>query len=121
MAFGVYDPIVKNRTTALLSTGHFSISCEQGASVKIAIDEGSHPGPGSTSANPQRNLVSGSWQLPYNLYQDAGHQMLWGGFPGMTYVGTGEPETLTVFGLIPAGQNVSVGAYTDVLTITVTY
>ena len=62
--------------------------------------------------------------LDYGLYTDVGRATNWGNTVGddaVTGTGSGAAQTLTVYGQIPAGQLIEIGAYTDTITATVTY
>ena len=71
----------------------------------------------------------GAGHLSYNLYTTAGHSAVWGDGSGSTttvsdsYTLALIPQTrhYTVFGQIPASQNVSAGGYLDVVVVTVVY
>jgi spore coat protein U domain-containing protein, fimbrial subunit CupE1/2/3/6 len=74
-----------------------------------------------------RHLAKGNENLAYNLYRDAAHTVVWGDFTG----GTGgliDPDplkrddvTVTVYGRIPPLQDVSVGPYSDTVTVVVNF
>jgi spore coat protein U-like protein len=73
-------------------------------------------------------MVSGADQLFYNLYLDAARTIIWGDGTGGTqsfFIGNpqGNNQDLSVpmFGRIPASQNVKVGAYTDTVTVTLSF
>ena len=72
-----------------------------------------------------RQMVNGANRLDYGLYQDAAHTTNWGNTPGTDtpapIIAGLLPASLTVYGLVPAGQIVPLGAYTDTITVTVTY
>jgi spore coat protein U-like protein len=69
---------------------------------------------------------SGSDRLAYNFYVDAGGAAVWGDGTGGTAtrsdrVFKNKPWTVTIYGRIPAGQDVSAGSYSDTLTITINF
>ncbi len=94
---------------------------------------------------PRQMLSGGGQMLAYNLYLDVNHTMIFGngssGTSDVTYCFTGvniascsgatytgspagansQSQSFPVYGLLPASQNVSAGAYTDTLTATVTF
>jgi len=87
----------------------------------VKLDAGQNSG---GSFNPRKMLLSGGGAtLNYYLYLDAACTQIWGDGTGSTYTATGEQNRITqhhtVYGEIPAGQNVSVGTYGDTITITV--
>jgi spore coat protein U-like protein len=72
-------------------------------------------------------LLTGSDFLDYNLFRDNGRTSIWGDGTGgsssqfILFLIANTPRILTVYGRIPPGQDVSVGQYSDVLTVTVTF
>lgn len=113
VAFGSYDVFTKTKTK---STGKVKVKCTASASYTISLSAGS-----GTFAS--RVMTSGRYQLDYNLYTDSAHTIVWGdGTAGTSTVSaTGTGATYTVYGLVPALQNVAVGDYSDTITVTVTY
>jgi spore coat protein U-like protein len=67
----------------------------------------------------------GPSQLDYQLYSDPTRTVVWGNIVGTdTVSGTaiGLPQTVDVYGRIPAGQNrIRDGGYVDTITATVTF
>jgi spore coat protein U-like protein len=65
-------------------------------------------------------------RLNYNLFVNAGRSTVWGdGAPGtstvfLKNVKKNHPAVATIYGRVPPGQNVSVGSYSDSLTVTIT-
>ncbi|MFZ3207867.1 MAG: spore coat U domain-containing protein [Geobacteraceae bacterium] len=105
------------------STGTITVDCknpeQKPLSVIISIDKGSSEG-----FNPRQMTSTMGDRLNYYLYTNPARTTIWGdGTGGSATVN----DTLTksailnvvIYGRIPAGQNVSVGTYTDVLTATV--
>ena len=72
-------------------------------------------------------MLNGSEPLNYNLYRDAARTAIWGDGTGGTQVYSdprtprNQNVTLTVYGRIPAGQDVSVGTYTNTVTATINF
>lgn len=117
--FGNYLP---SSTIPLSSTGTITLNCNRSGSYSIALSMGQ-----GGSYNP-RSMSGGSpvTQLNYNLYTNAQHTIIWGDGSGGTSVATGSysknvPVSITVYGLLPAQQNVPTGLYTDSITATITY
>jgi spore coat protein U-like protein len=62
--------------------------------------------------------------LSYSLYSDAARTVNWGdGYDTgiATGTGTGDVQTIPIFGRVGAGQPWRQGAYGDTVTVTVTY
>ena len=125
MAFGAYDDAsaiatdsttsVVVRCTRLLGTNN--------ANVVLQL------GPSSTSGTiATRQMASGANRMNYNLYRDAGRTQVWGQTTGTDTVtintgnignGGSVNVTFTIYGRIPALQNVSAGTYNDSVQMTV--
>ncbi len=119
LAFGNYNPLSATDTTG---SSTVTVTCTLAAPWSVDLDAGSNPS--GTSPNLQRRMALLTSFLGYNLCQDAACAQKWGTTTGGTAVtgtGTGLPQAQTVFGRIPAGQNVSAGAVADSVTATVTF
>ena len=126
VAFGTYVP-----SAASNSTGTVTVSCSATLGLlfnwTIALNAGVNSG-GSFS---NRRMASGNSYLSYQLYTDSGHTTVWGdGTSGtatvsgnclISFLGIPCSGSATVYGQIPALQNPSPGAYTDTITVTITY
>jgi spore coat protein U-like protein len=124
LSFGSYDPISANASSPLTTTGGVSVTCTTGASPVITLDQGATPATGSANGAPLRQMVdSASDVLAYNLYVASDHMTVWGNTSGTGQAGTadGSAHSLTVYGSIPAGQNVPVGTYGDTVVATVSF
>jgi spore coat protein U-like protein len=124
LAFGSYDPISANASSALDNTGSVSVTCTSAASANVTLGQGSNADSGSTDAAPLRRMADGSSHyLSYSLYSDSDRSTAWGNTAGtgVDHTGTGESASLTVYGRISAGQNVPAGSYSDTVVATVTF
>ena len=111
--FGDYDVFTP---LTLDATGIIDVTCD--AAYTIKLNAGQHSG---GDFWPRKMQLSGGWPtLGYNLYRDAARQEVWGdGADETTFIRTGtEAAQFTVFGRLPAGQNVRVGFYVDMVTVT---
>ena len=96
----------------------------QNINVTIGIGPGAN---GGSTASRKMKMLSGDL-LDYNLFRDASKTSVWGQVPGVdaftqTLVIPNKSSTqlsVTIFGRIPAGQDVQKGAYTDNVVLTVT-
>lgn len=108
VAFGTYDPLVANDTTPLDQTGTFTIRCVKGVTADVGLDDG---------VNGARQMSDGGTELlGYELYQDGGRTTAWTASGAGRYSYTAanrSATTLTIYGRIPAGQDVAAGSYTD--------
>jgi spore coat protein U-like protein len=118
--FGSYNVFA---TAPLDSTGRITLNCNGGAkNVWVGITSGGAPSVGT------RRMVKGGEQFLYNLYRDAARTALWSdgtGGGGSVHIEPDPPNhkdmPITVFGRIPASQDVSAGTYADTVTVIVNY
>ncbi|BCM25873.1 Csu type fimbrial protein [Methyloradius palustris] len=118
LVFGNYDP---NSATPLAATSTTTTVCTGASSYTLSMNAGA--GTGATFAS--RKMTFGASTLNYSVYTTVAHTTVWGdGTAGTGQVtGTGLLGSVnnTVYGLIPAGQSPNAGAYTDSITVTLTY
>lgn len=116
--FGSYDPTA---ATNLDGTTTLSVLCTIGTSYTVGLNAGTASGATVTT----RKMTNGANTLSYALYQDTGRTTNWGNTPATdTPAATTAPigaTSFTVYGRVPSGQNVPIGAYTDTITVTVNY
>src|SRR5882724_2070163 len=111
--FGTYNVF---NTTPTDSTGSMTYTCVSLLST-ITIDLSK----GGGSGYIPRRMHKGSDHMDYNLYLDASFVTVWGdGTGGSSGYGPvtlppASPVTVTIYGRIPARQNVKVGSYTDTI------
>jgi spore coat protein U-like protein len=121
--FSAYDPIVANQSSALDQTGTVTLTCTQGAVATIAL------GPGENSANAvgttRAMKKSGAANyLSYELYGDSARTTVWGtGVNAQTEPAAPSDAAVnyTVYGRVPAAQDVPAGSYSDTVAITVNF
>jgi spore coat protein U-like protein len=118
MAFGDFDG-----TADVLATSVISVECTNGHAYQVELDAGSTAG--STIAN--RTMTNGTSTLNYTLYRDAARTLNWGDTAGDDVDGIGAGVTTavnhTVYGELPAlsNENVTTGAYSSTITVTVNF
>jgi spore coat protein U-like protein len=88
--------------------------------ITVDLDKG-----GSSTFTPRR-MIKGTEPLTYNLYLNAARTTIWGDGTGGTsrYSDPNPPNKdtiVTIYGRVPAGQDVTAGAYTDTVTATITW
>jgi spore coat protein U-like protein len=126
VVFGGYDVF---SPTSLDTSATILLTCSraggpQNTSVTIAIGPGAYGGGGAS----RKMKTHGGDLLGYNLFRDAGRTAVWGqvaGFDAVTQTLAVPNKSsaqlgVTIFGRIPAGQNVSKGSYADSVVVTVT-
>ncbi len=125
VAFGNYAPL---SGSAVTTSGTVSVTCSAliaGLDVSYVVTLNT----GNAGSYTPRAMSFSSNQLQYNLFTDALHTIIWGdGSSGTSSVSDSyilnllsTTRNYTVYGQIPASQNVAVGAYTDSIIATVTF
>lgn len=117
MSFGTYSP---SSTTALTTTAALAVTCTNTTPYSVGLSAGS-----SNSTTQRTMLAAGGSTLNYNLYTSNSYGTVWGNTSANWVTpsggGTGVAQSLTVYGSIPGGQNVTPGSYTDTITATINY
>jgi spore coat protein U-like protein len=116
--FGVYDVFATQANDS--GVGSITIDCKGSGNdnLEVALSTG------QSHSYTTRVMRSGSNRLNYNLYTGADRSAIWGDGHGGSQLMTvrkNKATTLTVFGQIPAGQDATVGTYTDTIVATVTF
>jgi spore coat protein U-like protein len=119
IVFGTYNVFTASPQD---STGTVVYNCNGGAkNIWIEISRGI-----STTFNPRR-MAKGTERLNYNLYLDPARTAIWGNSTGGTSVHTNanppnnHDVTATIYGRIPPGQDISAGAYADVVSVEINF
>ena len=113
--FGAYTGPELDITTTL------SALCSPGTPYSIGLNAGTSTGATVTS---RKMTGPGSELLAYGLFQDSGHTINWGDTVGTdTKSGTGDGaiQSFTVYGKLPQAQFIGPGAYSDTITVTLTF
>ena len=119
VAFGSYDPVVTHATSPLDGTGSVVVTCTKGAGTRINL------GVGANASGSTRRMAGGGDFLTYELYQNTGRTTVWGSGASAGQTIAAAPSraarTFTVFGRIPAGQDVSAASYNDTVVATINF
>lgn len=113
--FGTYDVFSSLDDN---SSATIIVNCVKKKTYSISLSSGS-------GTFGSRTLTSTVGTLSYNLFLDPTHLTIWGdgssGTSTFSGTGTGANISTPVYGRIPARQNVAVGSYSDLITVTVTF
>jgi spore coat protein U-like protein len=125
IAFGTYDPSDANFTTPLDKAGSVDVRCVKGMSPTVTLDQGQNgTGTCAAPARAMKEATSGEL-LNYQIYSDSGHATVWGcaaaNNVAFTAASSTTATTLTTYGRVPAGQNVGLGSFKDVVTVQVAF
>jgi spore coat protein U-like protein len=115
--FGAYSVLDQNPNTN--GVGSITVHCQNGnGSSEVTLSTG------QSNSYGTRVMKNGANTLNYNLYTSATRNVVWGDHTGAsgTVFADGNHETiLSIYGKIPAGQDVAVGVYTDNIVVTVNF
>lgn len=118
LAFGTVNQ-VSGAVTDTQTT--ITVSCTPGIAYNVGLDTGAH----ATAGVRQMQALLGTALIPYSVFSDSARATSWGNSVGVDTVArtaSALPTSLTVYGRIPAGSGlVASGAYTDLVTVTVTF
>ena len=129
IAFGNYDPVVVNATTALQSSGAVTVACTKGSAPTIGMGLGANA---LVSVRRMKELTSANF-LDYEIYQPAtnapgdacAYTTVWGTSGAALFTPTSPTNkaarTYNVCGQIPSGQDVSAGDFSDSVVATVNF
>lgn len=120
LIFGEYDPLGAHQANWLDSSTEVRLLCSRDSRATLSLDGGLH----AQGPDARRMLNAGEY-LGYQIFQDASRTQPWGeGSDARTisqFSGSFEPESITLYGRIPAGQQVLSGSYSDVVTAKVDF
>jgi spore coat protein U-like protein len=116
LSFGTQGVLIAN----VDQTSTIVVQCTDTTTYDIGLDKGT--GTGASVAT--RKLTNGSTTINYSLYTNVGRSTVWGNTVSTDTVsatGNGAAQSYTVYGRIPAQTTPAPNAYSDTITITVTY
>jgi len=116
LAFGTVGVLSAN----VDQTSTISVQCTDTTGYNIGLDAGTATGATVTT----RKLTNGAATINYSLYSDPGRTTNWGNTVSTDTVpatGNGAAQIYTVYGRIPVQTTPAPNAYSDTITITVTY
>ena len=124
LGFGGYDVfsnIPKDATATVTVTRN---ATPQNPNAPIPVIISLSPGNSGNFAQRHMQRVGGPERLAYNLYTTPSFSTAWGDGSAGSQTQTNlvtrtNPWNATIYARIPAGQNVPVGSYSDVITVTI--
>ena len=127
-AFGNYNPLTPSPATA---NGSVVVTCTLSRAGPTTVTAVISLSTGSSASFAARTLLAGASTLSYNLYQSATFAQVWGDGTGGSFTETAiltlhppnwtQQATSVIYGVIPAGQDVAAGSYSDTIAVTVNY
>ena len=128
IAFGIYNPL---NAVANASTGTLRVVCNGSGTGSANVTVNVSLSAGLSGSYATRKMFSGINILNYNIFWSTAYNQVMGDGSGGSFAGSAGPfpvpaggsnvATGTMYGLIPASQDVAPGSYSDVITVTVTY
>jgi spore coat protein U-like protein len=127
IAFGIYNPL---NAVADASTGTLRVTCTGSGTGSATVTLNLTLSTGLSGKYSTREMFSGANALNYNIYWSPAYAQIMGDGTGGSFAGTASfvvPAggsnfaTGTMYGLLPASQDVVPGGYADMITVTVTY
>jgi len=120
--FGAYDP---TNATAVTGQADVSVLCTKNTVAAVTFLQGANAAGGSTCGAPARQMANGTERLGYGLYSDTGRTAALGCTTGndvdFTSTSSQTAKVITVYGQIPALQDVGFGNYQDTVSVAVTF
>jgi spore coat protein U-like protein len=107
-------------TSAVNATSTIQVQCTNTTPYNIGLNAGTATGATVTT----RKMTNAGNTISYSLYSNAGMTTNWGNTVGTDTVaatGNGAAQSYTVYGQVPAQTTPAPAAYTDTITVTVTY
>ena len=122
LSFGFYDGLSGAPAT---TSGNAVVTCNDSPPPTVTMEIGPSAVSGGFFPRQMRH-DTGSDRLAYNFYVDPGGAAVFGDGTGGTQIRSdrvfrNKPWTVTIYGRIPAGQDVSAGSYSDTLTLTINF
>lgn len=124
ISFGAYAPSGANASTRLDGTGTLRATCTLGTTARIGLSPGDNQdaGGGTYFYNPRRMTAGTGKYLRYSLFINPGQSTPWDTGTNMrNYTGTGLAEDITIYAVVPPGQNVAGGDYADTIVASIVF
>lgn len=130
LAFGNYDVFSQANDT---SQGTVTVSCTRRGRrpPPLTVNFTVSLSPGNAGSYSPRAMAGPAGMLGYNIYADPNYATIWGDgspgtqtVPGAVAFGRGQTSaatSLTIYGSVPARQNVTAAAYSDSIVATLNY
>jgi spore coat protein U-like protein len=128
ITFGAYDPLVTNASTPLDNvTNKVNVFCTKGTAVtSVSLSAGADFGLGPIGAG-MRSMKStvGANYLSFEIYNDSLGGTVWNTTNTVSGTSTSKGSAInggfTLYGRVPAGQDVAVASYQETIDATVNF
>jgi spore coat protein U-like protein len=115
--FGLHGVIDSNIDT----TNAIGVQCTNSTPYTVALSAGA--GTGATVGSRKMTSAAND-TVTYTLYRDAGRSQIWGvtqNVDTQAATGNGAVQTYTAYGRVAAQSTPAMGAYSDLVSVTITY
>ena len=115
LVFGAYTG------AQLDAQSQISLTCTSGTAWNVGLSQGDFAGATVTS---RKMTGPGASSMGYSLYRNSGRTLNWGNTVGTDTVsgtGSGSAQSVTVYGRVPASQDLPAGSYQDTIIATITF
>jgi spore coat protein U-like protein len=120
LAFGTHTTLFDSASAEVNGTGAIGVRCTPGATATLTFGDGENDGAVAGSGRALAN-AGGTLFVPYDIYSDAGLSDVLAPTDQITIPGTGEVETVHVYGKALGAPDLTPGTYADTIAITLTF
>jgi len=115
LVFGTYSG------AQLDAQSQISLTCTSGTAWNVGLNQGTFAG---ATVTTRQMSGPGASSMSYSLYRNSGRTQNWGNTVGtdtLSGTGSGSAQAVSVFGRVPASQNLPAGSYQDTIIATITF
>jgi spore coat protein U-like protein len=115
LVFGTYSG------TQLDAQSSITLTCTSGTAWNIGLDAGTFAG---ATVTTRKMTGPGTSSMSYSLFRNSGRTLNWGNTVGtdtLSGTGSGSAQSVSVYGRVPASQNLPAGSYQDTIIATITF
>lgn len=115
----IYKLNVQRDAATSTGNGNIELRCTPGTTAKITINSGLY---GTDINNRKMRLNTGTATFVYQLYTSSSRQTVWDDTIGVSVVFNSDAtQSIPIYGRVPVQTTPLSGAYSDQVTVTVTY
>lgn len=115
LVFGTYSGAQLDAQSSI------TLTCTSGTTWNVGLDAGTFAG---ATVTTRKMTGPGTSSMSYSLFRNSGRTLNWGNTVGtdtLSGTGTGSAQSVTVYGRVPASQNLPAGSYEDTIIATITF
>jgi len=115
LVFGTYSGAQLDAQSSI------TLTCTSGTAWNIGLDAGTFAG---ATVTTRKMTGPGTSSMSYSLFRNSGRTLNWGNTVGtdtLSGTGSGSAQSVSVYGRVPASQNLPAGSYQDTIIATITF